>query len=164
MLRYSPRLKTLGAGLLVLALVLPGFALARGALNQDVRQETIRETICTPGYTKDVRPSTTYTNGVKRKLIREAGLGWDDSASKYELDHIIPLALGGHPRSLQNLELQPWEGDKGAKHKDRLEVKLQCLVCSGQVSLAQAQADIAGDWASAYPRYARVKCQRHKRR
>ena len=41
-------------------------------LNPDVHQDTIRQTICQSGYTKAVRPSTTYTNGVKRKLLRES--------------------------------------------------------------------------------------------
>lgn len=130
------------------------------ALNPDVRQSTIAETICTPGYTKDVRPSTTYTNGVKFKLMRERGLD-TANASDYELDHIIPLALGGHPRNLKNLMLQPGEGEDGAKRKDRLEVKLQCLVCSGQVTLELARDGIFDNWQSAYQRYAKVKCQRH---
>jgi hypothetical protein len=79
------------------------------ALNPDVTPATIRETICVPGYTQSVRPSTTYTNGVKRKLLSEAGLP-ETGIGNYELDHIIPLALGGHPRKLSNLMLQPWEG------------------------------------------------------
>ncbi len=80
------------------------------------------------------------------------------------LDHIIPLALGGHPRKIDNLALQPWEGENGAKKKDRLEVKLQCLVCSGQVALAEAQQEIVEDWQAAYNRYALVECRRHKGR
>ena len=44
---------------------------------------------------------------------------------RFELDHIIPLALGGHPRNSRNLMLQVWSGHDGAKRKDRLEVKLQ---------------------------------------
>ena len=81
--------------------------------NPDVTQETIGQTICVSGYTKTVRPSTSYTKGVKLKLLREAGI--DESfAGQYELDHIIPLAVGGHPRKLSNLTLQPWYGEKGA--------------------------------------------------
>jgi len=133
------------------------------ALNPDVTQHTIAQTICVPGYTKTVRPSTNYSNGVKRKLLREAELDESDK-SDYELDHIVPLALGGHPRSLDNLMLQPWEGTSGAKRKDRLEVKLQCLVCAGQVGLAEAQQAIYTDWPKAYHRYAVVKCQRKARR
>jgi hypothetical protein len=128
------------------------------ALNPDVNQDTLQSTICLPGYTAQVRPSTTYTKGVKRKLLREQGM--DESlASEYELDHIIPLAVGGHPRSLNNLMLQPWPA---AKRKDRLEKKLQCLVCSGQVPLEEAQHAIYEDWQAAYHRYAKVKCHRHK--
>ena len=150
----------LAAGAL-LALNSPSWA--RIALNPDVTQNRIAQTICVPGYTKTVRPSTTYTNGVKRKLLREAGLSESDK-SGYELDHIVPLALGGHPRSLDNLMLQPWEGSSGAKKKDRLEVKLQCLVCTGQLGLSEAQQAIYNDWPKAYHRYAVVKCQRRARR
>ncbi|MFT3848515.1 MAG: hypothetical protein QM739_07480 [Propionivibrio sp.] len=51
----------------------------------------------------------------------------------------------GHPRSLDNLMLQRWEGTTGAKRNDRLEVKLQCLVCAGQLGLAEAQQAIYTD-------------------
>jgi hypothetical protein len=122
------------------------------ALNPDVRQETIQQTICVPGYTASVRPSTTYTNGVKVKLLRETGRP-PAAASDFELDHRVPLALGGHPRSLKNLELQPWEGEDGAKKKDRLERRLQRLVCAGSEPLAHAQRAIYEDWKDAYRKY-----------
>jgi cytochrome c-type biogenesis protein CcmH/NrfF len=51
---------------------------------------------------------------------------------------------------LDNLELQPWEE---AKRKDRIEVKLQCLVCAGQVALADAQREILEDWQAAYHQF-----------
>src|SRR5438128_584704 len=73
-----------------------------GAVSGDVTQVNIHQTICVPGWTASVRPSTTYTNGVKAKLLRAHGLSTAD-ASKYELDHFIPLALGGHPRKPENL-------------------------------------------------------------
>lgn len=122
------------------------------ALNPDVRQETIHQTICVPGYTALVRPSTSYTNGVKVKLLRETGRP-PAAAADYELDHRVPLALGGHPRSLKNLELQAWEGEDGAKKKDRLERRLQRLVCAGSEPLANAQRAIYLDWKDAYQRY-----------
>jgi hypothetical protein len=116
-------------------------------LNPDVTEGTIRQTICVPGYTETVRPSSSYTNGVKAKLLRESGL--DESLmSAYELDHIVPLALGGHPRKLGNLALQPWEGEHGAKRKDLLEHRLQILVCRGELQLSDAQACIAEDWVA----------------
>jgi hypothetical protein len=124
-----------------------------------VRQETIGQTICVPGYAKGVRPATSYTSGVKQMLFQRAHMN-PALAQTYELDHIIPLALGGHPRKLDNLALQPWEGENGAKRKDRLEVKLQCLVCSNQVPLREAQQEILEDWQAADQKYAKVKCRR----
>ena len=53
-------------------------------LNPDVTEDTIKQTICAPGYTKTVRPSSTYTNGVKAKLLREIGLD-NSSMPNYEL-------------------------------------------------------------------------------
>ena len=121
-------------------------------LNPNVRPETIDQTICVAGYTASVRPATSYTNGVKIKLLRESGVE-AANASKYELDHIIPLAVGGHPRNLKNLILQSWDGEDGAKKKDRLEKRLQQLVCSKQLGLRDAQAAIYGDWQNTYRRY-----------
>lgn len=121
-------------------------------LNADVRQGTIHQTICVSGYTASVRPSTTYTNGVKLKLLRERGLE-ASAASDFELDHRAPLALGGHPRNPQNLMLQPWEGPDGAKVKDRLERRLQQLVCSGKLLLDDARRAIYVDWKAAYRTY-----------
>lgn len=115
------------------------------ATNSDVTQETIFKTICVPGYTKEVRPATSYTNGVKKILLRRQHI--DESLiHEYELDHIIPLAVGGHPRSLSNLQLQLWEGETGAKAKDKLEVRLHSAVCKGKISLLEAQHCIGEDW------------------
>lgn len=119
------------------------------ALSTDVRQETIQQTICVAGYTASVRPSTNYTNGVKLKLLRDQGLP-ASAASEFELDHRIPLALGGHPRNLQNLMLQRWEGEDGARVKDRLERRLQRMVCAGNMLLEDARRAIYLDWQAAY--------------
>ena len=129
----------------------------RGALDPDVRQATIGQTICVPGYTTAVRPPLNYTHGVKRMLLKRTGRD-RARAFEYELDHIIPLGLGGHPRKLENLELQLWAGQSGAKRKDRIEATLQCMVCSGQVTLADAQREILTDWQTAYHRYALENC------
>ena len=129
----------------------------RGAFNPDVRQETIGETICAPGYTKAVRPSTNFTHGVKQILLKRAGRD-RAQAFEYELAHIVPVGLGGHPRKLENIELLLRSGEGGVKRKDRLEAKLQCMVCSGQVTLADAQREVLTDWQAAYHRNALVKC------
>ena len=133
----------------------------RGALNPDVTQDTIAQTICVPGYAKSVRPAASYTSDVKRMLMERAGMN-PTIAAYYELNYIIPLALGGHPTDRQNFALQILEGKNGAKRKDRIEAKLQCLVCSGQVTVADAQREILTDWQAAYHRHARVRCHRGK--
>ena len=76
-----------------------------------------------PSYSKSVRSSAIYTNGVKKILLRDAGID-ESKIDDYQLDHIVPLALGGHPRARENLQLQLLEGEHGAKRKDRLEAKL----------------------------------------
>jgi hypothetical protein len=96
-----------------------------------------------------VRPGSGYTSGVKLKLVHAAGQV-EASAANYELDHTIPLALGGHPRSLNNLQIQPWPE---AKRKGRIEVKLQCLVCSGQITLPDAQTLTAEEYIVGETRY-----------
>ena len=115
------------------------------ALNPDVTEESLAQTICVVGYTATIRPPTTYTNGVKKKLMEEAGLDASQMGA-YELDHIIPLAVGGHPRKLSNLQLQAWYGENSATEKDGLERRLQHMVCDGQIDLMDAQFCIAEDW------------------
>jgi hypothetical protein len=125
-------------------------------VNQDITQANIQDTICRKRFTKIIRPSVSYTNGVKFKLMRDAGIPEAD-ADKYELDHIVPLVVGGHPRKLANLMLQPYEGALGARQKDRLELKLQNMVCNGEIDLATAQREIGSDWVSAYEKYIKHK-------
>jgi hypothetical protein len=120
-------------------------ARAEIALNPHVTQDTIAHTICRPGYTGTVRPAVSFTNAIKYRLMEEAGIARAD-AHKYELDHIVNLGLGGAPRSLDNLQLQPWDGADGARIKDHLEVRLQRLVCAGKVPLEEAQRCIYDDW------------------
>lgn len=151
--------------LLLTALIAPAALLAEvplEVLNPDVSGSTVNKTICVSGYTRSVRPSVSYTNGIKKRLMRLQGLDFETQRGEFELDHIIPLALGGHPRNLGNLMLQPWEGANSAKRKDRLEVKLQCLVCSSEVPLAEAQAAIWSDWHLAYSKYAQMSCRRDR--
>ena len=155
----GPMLKPLASLALCLAAACAQ-AVPTALLNPDVTPATLSQTICRAGYTRTVRPSTSFTNGIKKRLLREQGMDFEADKGGYELDHIVPLALGGHPRNLHNLTLQPWEGTNGAKRKDRLEVKLQCLVCSGDVPLQEAQDAIWSDWKAAYAVYGRMVCHR----
>ena len=120
-----------------------------GALLADVTQASISTTICVPGWTASVRPSSNFTQGVKMKLLREAPIDRGEVVN-YELDHFVPLAL---PRSIDNLWLQRWDGAWSARVKDRLERKLQVMVCAGRLTLAEARMAIAKNWQVAYRKY-----------
>jgi hypothetical protein len=133
----------LGAGL-VLAL---GRAPAEvgelaGMTDPRVSQENIRDTICRRGWTRTVRPPRDVTDAIKRNLAADRGVNVRD----YELDHVVPLDLGGAPADLRNLRLQPWPE---ARAKDSLEVELSKAVCLGSVTLTDAQHQIAHDWRAA---------------
>ncbi|WP_158239158.1 hypothetical protein [Uliginosibacterium sp. TH139] len=144
--------------LLISVLALPVMAIASGfpALNPDVRQNTLQQTICRKGYSATVRPSTSFTNPIKYRFMGESGIPLHE-ASDWALDHRIAIALGGHPRQLSNFQLL---SSKANGRKSRIEVKLLCLVCTGDMPLAQAQRELVDDWQGAYRRYARHKCSR----
>jgi hypothetical protein len=148
----APRCATFTAALL------PGDpdpVLTPGATNPNVTPATIGRTICASGWTRTVRPPTSYTNALKRQQIAQYGYV-DTSFSSYEEDHLIPLELGGAPRDPANLWPQPYaellpDGTSvGARVKDTLENRLKRAVCAGTVTLADAQHQIASDWVRAW--------------
>ena len=122
-----------------------------GALNSDVTQETLQSTICLVGWTKTIRPPTSYTNRLKREQMAERNL--PGKPSDYEEDHFIPLELGGHPTDPVNLWPEPWAGACGARTKDRLENDLHRRVCAGTLSLTEAQQAVRSSWTDAYRRF-----------
>ncbi|WP_405878203.1 hypothetical protein OG762_05715 [Streptomyces sp. NBC_01136] len=121
-----------------------------GALNSAVTQSTINSTICVSGYSSSIRPSTSYTNALKVKQIAEYGYS-DTATADYEEDHLIPLSLGGAPKSEQNLWPEPRYavGGYSAADKDTVEYKLYEAVCAGTIKLVPAQKAIATDWTTA---------------
>lgn len=121
-----------------------------GAINPDVTQANIGQTICVPGWTQTVRPPVSMTNRIKRAKL--AGMK-DRNPAHYELDHLISLQLGGATADPQNLWLQSYANPCGARIKDRLESALKRLVCAGRLSLAQAQQEIRSDWIASYGRW-----------
>ncbi len=105
-----------------------------GVLNPDVTQATIGSTICVHGWTRTIRPPTDYTNELKLKQMREYGMG--GSPSDYQEDHLISLELGGHPTDARNLWPEPYPR---AAEVDSIENDLNAQVCSGDMSLDEAQ-------------------------
>jgi hypothetical protein len=111
------------------------WTLTPGAANPDVTQATIGDTVCKSGWTRTVRPPTDYTTGLKRTQMKEYGR--TGSLSDYQEDHLISLELGGDPTDPRNLWPEPYPR---AADVDREENRLNGLVCSGALDLADAQA------------------------
>jgi len=119
-----------------------------GAIDPTVTQENIMSTICVPGYTKIVRPPPQKMHRLKLRIM--AAYGRKGDLRDYELDHFIPLELGGCPDCRSNLWAEPYDASLGAKQKDRVENYLHRQVCSGEISLKEAQDAIRNDWVRVY--------------
>jgi hypothetical protein len=118
-----------------------------GVADPAVTQGNIQNTICVAGYTTKVRPSSTYTDALKVQQITAYGYS-DTKLADYEEDHLIPLEIGGHPTNPANLWPEPRFGAYPASKKDGVENALHARVCSGSITLASAQREIAVNWES----------------
>jgi hypothetical protein len=105
-----------------------------GVINPDVTQGNIDTTICRSGWTRTVRPPVDYTNALKRQQMRTYGERGPMSA--YQEDHLISLELGGNPTDPRNLWPEPYPR---ASTVDTIENQLNAEVCTGRLTLAEAQ-------------------------
>ena len=101
--------------------------------------------VCRPGYAKARRRVSEAT---KREVFAAYGIPYDRRA-EYEVDHLIPLELGG-ANDARNLWPQSYSQKLGARQKDRAENWLRREVCAGRVPLEQAQRRMARNWYSVY--------------
>lgn len=107
-------------------------------------------TTCVSHYTETVR---NVPESLKKEVFSEYNISYKDHIY-YEVDHYIPLVLGGS-NSIKNL----WPQSKITKPynailKDKLEVKLHHMVCNGTITLEQAQnLLLKNNWISIYERY-----------
>jgi len=105
--------------------------------------------VCTSGWASSHR-NVTYEQYVE--VYGEYGIRYPEPSGTYELDHLIPLELGGDNANA-NLWPEPAYPEPGFHQKDDLENTLHNLVCAGALSLGVAQHDIASNWYAAYARY-----------
>ena len=133
--------------------IYPNLSITPGAINPGITQENIAETICNPNWsTKSERPPASYTNKLKREGFDEYGYT-DRDMKDYEEDHLISLEIGGNPTDPKNLWPEPYQAsiaDGGARDKDKVENYLHEQVCSGAMTLAEAQKEIVADWYQVY--------------
>ncbi len=129
---------------------LPDPTCTPGAVNPEVTQESVRSTICRPGYSGRIRPPRAVTD--REKQLSARAYGYTGSFRTAELDHLVPLSLGGDPNDARNLWLQPnadLRVTDTSSTKDDIGALLHDAVCDGRVGLEAAQRAIATNWVTA---------------
>jgi hypothetical protein len=111
--------------------------------NPVVTQKTLGVTICVKGWTAMVRPPVSYTSKIKATEIAALLPGSDTDPTHYELDHVVPLEVGGSPANPANLKLQLWPE---AHAKDAIENDVHAKVCAHQITLAAGRRCFVVDW------------------
>lgn len=108
---------------------------------------TTADDVCTPGWSREHRH---VTEGMRDKVYAEYGRS--EGPGCCEVDHLIPLELGGS-NDMKNLWPQPDDPRPGDAEKDSLEDDLHARVCKGEMSLADAQKCIASNWVGCWEKY-----------
>ncbi len=94
--------------------------------------------ICVSGYTARVR---NVSETLKARVYAAYGIA-SHAAGSYEVDHLVPLELGG-----SNARANLWpERAPGFGRKDALENAYHDAVCNGTLQLAVAQRRMARNW------------------
>lgn len=137
-------------------LSLPDRELTPGHVDSRVTPSTLSSTICTKGYTKTVRHTSTSTKLAVKSAYSSKYPDWPNCkiTEACEVDHLISLELGGADVK-DNLWPEPYcmshrSTCLGAHEKDQVENYLHDEVCSGKSSLSEAQKKIATDWTQVW--------------
>ena len=121
--------------------------------------QALPDAACTPGAVMTTNLDTichTSTQGRRNVTAEERkaafaayGVHYPQPAGTTELDHLISLELGGD-NTIENLWPEPATPKPGFHEKDLVEDELHRRVCSGQMTLAEAQRVISTDWLAFY--------------
>ena len=122
---------------------LPDSACTPGALFPSATQQVI----CASGYASTVR---NVPSSEKDQAYAEYGI-YHHSTGQYEVDHLVSLELGGS-NDIANLWPEAAAPTPGYHEKDKVENYLHAQVCSGALSLQEAQNEIATNWLAVYNR------------
>lgn len=111
----------------------------------DIFPDATKEQVCKSGYASSVRNVST---SVKNKVYASYGIT-HHITGQYEVDHLVSLELGGS-NDISNLWPEIATPKPGFHEKDKVENYLHDQICSGTISLQQAQIEIATNWLDVY--------------
>lgn len=134
---------------------LPDLSLTPGATDPEVNQANIKDSICKVTHftwTEAHMPPRDFLQNIEKEQLKQYGYT-DPSMQHYQMDHLIPLSLGGSPTDLRNIWPQVLVTKWSARRKDYLEEHLHDMVCKNQISLKEAQEQIRSNWIEAYKQY-----------
>ena len=120
----------------------PAYVYPNPTLTPGAVLTTDASTICAPGYASGVRDVSTPT---KVQVYAEYGVSYPQALGAYEVDHFIPLEIGGS-NDLTNLWPEPATPTPGFHQKDQFENFEHGQVCNGTISVDEAQSRMVSDW------------------
>jgi hypothetical protein len=133
-------------------MALPDPEITPGAVNREIEADRsgasrvvdgIETNICAPHFSATaIRKTIRNFAKLKKQACEEYGVAKCDNS--VEGDHLISIELGGCPDCLANLWPQPMAEARIKDHQ--VEDVLPRLICSGRISLREAQKCVAGDW------------------
>lgn len=111
----------------------------------DIFPSATKSVVCKKGYASSVR---NVPESEKQQDYASYGIT-HHSTGQYEVDHLVSLELGGS-NDISNLWPELASPTPGFHQKDLVENYLHSQVCSGAISLQQAQIEIATNWLAVY--------------
>jgi hypothetical protein len=144
------------------ALVSPGIAGAAGdptapdnRLTPGALTSSDPAVVCHPGYSREHRlyqSDRSAYDAMRKAVFAAYGVPWSEHNQR-ELDHRVPLALGGAD-AIANLWPEPLPPTPwNAVLKDQLEYRAVVAACYRHaITLSEAQAIFLGDWRIGYCR------------
>ena len=120
-----------------------------GATNPLVTEANLASTICRAGSARTVQLSEAFIAPIKRRLM--VAYHAAEPAGDYELDHLVPLEVGGAPSTVTNLwpELNSHPAPGVANVKDPVEDYVHHAICARTMTLRKGQQIfMTGEWAT----------------